>query len=105
MIGDFVVIVLVIFLGLSVKRKRLYNKRGKNGRFQLKKGICVKVLEKDIGVLEVKIKLLNKRMSFSFEDFRECSVERIVFFRKQEFVNSVFLSFIFRFSLRLRRMC
>lgn len=33
MIGDFVVIVLIIFLGLSVKRKRLYNKRGKNGRF------------------------------------------------------------------------
>lgn len=33
MIGDFVVIVFIIFLGLSVKRKRLYNKRGKNGRF------------------------------------------------------------------------
>lgn len=89
MIGDFVVIVLITFLGPSAKRKRLYNKRGKNGRFQLKKGTCVKVSEQDTGALEAKIKSPNKRMSFSFEDSRECSVERTASPRKQESVNSV----------------
>lgn len=105
MIGDFVVIVFITFLGPSAKRKRLYNKRGKNGRFQLKKGTCVKVSEQDTVALEAKIKSPNKRMSFSFEDSRECSVERTASPRKQESVNSVSSSSIPRSSPRLRRMC
>lgn len=88
MMGDFVVIIYITFLGSSAKRKRLYNKRGKNGRFQLKKGTCVRVSEQDSQALAAKIKSPNKRMSFSFEDSRECSVERTTSPRKQESVNS-----------------
>lgn len=95
-----------IFIGPRIKRKGF--KRAKNGRFQLKKEPQSKLSEQEKQVVVDKIRSPNKRMSFSFEDSRECSVERTTP-RKQEsvnnIVNSVSLSLAPRSSPRLRRVC
>ncbi|XP_048729228.2 histone-lysine N-methyltransferase KMT5B-like [Ostrea edulis] len=86
------------------KSNILNNKRGKNGRFQLKRESHPIISEQDSQGIAAKIKSPNKRMSFTFEDSRECSVERTASPKKPEPV-SVASGVVPRSSPRLRRMC
>ncbi|XP_062617648.1 uncharacterized protein LOC134279298 [Saccostrea cucullata] len=91
--------------GAKVNRKKYYNKRGKNGRFQIKKESHPKISEHDTHPVAAKIKSPNKRMSFTFDDSRDCSVERTSSPIKNEKVSSVSAGIVPRSSPRLRRMC
>lgn len=96
---------ILFFSESRAKSNILNNKRGKNGRFQLKRESHPIISEQDSQGIAAKIKSPNKRMSFTFEDSRECSVERTASPKKPEPVSSVASGVVPRSSPRLRRMC